>query len=37
MFKKTITYEDYNGVKRTEDFHFHFSKAEIIEKNCSSK
>ena len=32
MFKKTITYEDYNGVKRTEDFYFHFSKAEIVTK-----
>ena len=36
MFKKTITYEDYNGVKRTEDFHFHFSKAEIIEMQLST-
>ena len=31
MLKKTITYTDYNGVERTEDFYFHFSKAELAE------
>ena len=31
MFKKTITYEDYNGVERTENFYFNLSKAEILE------
>lgn len=31
MLKKTITYTDYNGVERTEDFYFNFSKAEITE------
>ena len=31
MLKKTITYTDYNGVERTEDFYFNFSKAEIAE------
>ena len=31
MYKKTITYEDYNGNKRTEDFYFALSKAEITE------
>ena len=31
MLKKTITYTDYNGVERTEDFYFNFSKAEIME------
>jgi hypothetical protein len=31
MLKKTITYEDYNGVERTEDFYFNLSKAEIME------
>ena len=31
MLKKTITYEDYNGVSRTEDFYFNLSKAEIME------
>lgn len=31
MFKKTIKYEDFNGVDREEDFYFHLSKAELIE------
>lgn len=31
MLKKTITYQDYNGVERTEDFYFNLSKAEIME------
>lgn len=31
MIKKTITYTDYNGVERTEDFYFNLSKAEIME------
>ena len=31
MLKKTIKYEDYNGVEREEVFHFHLSKAEIME------
>lgn len=31
MIKKTIKYVDYNGVERTEDFHFNLNKAEIIE------
>lgn len=31
MLKKTITYTDYNGVERTEDFYFNLSKAEITE------
>lgn len=31
MIKKTITYSDYNGVERTEDFFFNLSKAEIME------
>lgn len=31
MLKKTITYEDYNGVERTEDHYFNLSKAEIME------
>lgn len=29
MLKKTITYVDYNGTERTEDFYFNLSKAEI--------
>lgn len=31
MLKKTITYTDYNGIERTEDFYFNLSKAEIME------
>ena len=31
MLKKTITYKDYNGVERTEDFYFHLSEAELLE------
>ena len=28
MLKKTITYTDYDGNERTEDFFFNLSKAE---------
>lgn len=31
MLKKTITYNDYNGVSRTETFYFNLSKAEVME------
>lgn len=31
MLAKAITYTDYNGVKRTETFHFHLTKAELME------
>lgn len=31
MLKETITYTDYNGVERTEDFFFNLSKAELME------
>lgn len=30
MVKKTITYTDYDGVERTEDFYFNLSKSELI-------
>lgn len=33
MIKKTISYEDYNGEKITEDFYFNLSKAELMEMN----
>lgn len=36
MIKKTITYVDYEGVERTEDFHFHLNKAEIIKINMTT-
>lgn len=35
MIKKTITYMDYNGTERTEDFYFNLSKAEIAEMELS--
>ena len=35
MLKKTITYTDYNDVKRTEDFYFNLSKAELSEMELS--
>lgn len=31
MFKKTVTYEDYNGETRTEDFYFNLTKVECME------
>ena len=31
MLKKTITYVDYNENKRTEDFYFNLTRAEITE------
>ena len=31
MIKKTMTYNDFNGVERTEDFYFHLTEAEIME------
>ena len=31
MLMKTITYTDYNGTERTENFYFNLSKAEVIE------
>ena len=31
MFIKSITYTDYNGVERTENFRFNLSKAELVE------
>lgn len=30
MLKKTITYTDYNGLERTEDFYFNLSRAELV-------
>ena len=36
MLKKTITYTDYNGLERTEDFYFNLTKAEIMEMELST-
>lgn len=35
MITKTISYEDYNGKPRIEDFHFHLNKAELLELEAS--
>lgn len=31
MLKKTITYTDYNGLKRTEDYYFNLTESELSE------
>ena len=36
MLKKTITYTDYNGVERKEDFYFNLTKAELMEMEMST-
>lgn len=36
MLKKTITYNDYNGTERTEDFYFNLSQAEVMEMEMST-
>lgn len=35
MIKKTITYMDYEGMERTEDFYFNLSKAELSDMELS--
>ena len=35
MLKKTITYTDYDGNERVEDFYFNLSKAEMMELELS--
>lgn len=35
MLKKTMTYTDYDGNTRTEDFYFNLTKAEITEMELS--
>ena len=35
MLKKTMTYTDYDGNQRTEDFYFNLSKAELTEMELS--
>lgn len=36
MIKKTVTYTDFNGVERTEDFYFNLSKAELMEMELTT-
>lgn len=35
MLKKTITYQDYNGETRKEDFYFNMTRAEVAEMELS--
>lgn len=35
MLKKTITYTDFDGNERTEDFYFNLTKAEVTELELS--
>lgn len=35
MLKEAITYTDYNGTTRTEDFYFNLKKSEVIELELS--
>lgn len=35
MLKKTITYTDYNGNERTENFYFNLTKSEIMKMEMS--
>lgn len=37
MLKKTITYTDYDGNERTEDFYFNLTKAECTELELSAE
>lgn len=37
MIKKTISYEDFEGNKITEDFYFNLSKGELVEMELSGK
>lgn len=36
MFKKTITYTDYDDVERTEDYYFNLTKSELMEMDFSA-
>lgn len=36
MLKKTITYTDYDGNERTEDFYFNLTKTEVAEIEYST-
>jgi len=37
MLKKTISYTDYDGNLRTEDFYFNLTKAEVTEMELSAE
>lgn len=37
MIKKTMTYTDFNGTQRTEDFYFNLTKAEVLKMEMGVK
>lgn len=37
MIKKTVSYEDFNGINRTEDLYFHLNEPELIALNKEYK
>lgn len=37
MLKETMTYTDYNGLTRTENFYFNLTKAEIMEMEMTTE
>lgn len=37
MLKKTMTYIDFDGNERTEDFYFNLTKAELLEMEVSTE
>lgn len=36
MLKKTITYTDYDGLERTEEFRFNLTKAELLDMELTT-
>lgn len=36
MYKKTITYTDYNGNERKEDYYFNLTEAELVEMELTT-
>ena len=36
MLKKTITYTDYDGLERTEEFRFNLTKAEVVDMELTT-
>ena len=36
MYKKTITYKDYNGDEHTEDFYFNLTQADLLDMEIES-
>lgn len=37
MFQKAITYEDYNGVKKTKNFYFNLTRSEIAKMHLMTE